>query len=188
MKRIGVAIILFSILSVTVKAQKKSDAQVPQLPVDSITNLITYEGVVTVAGVKADVLYKRALSWFHEFYKNPTEVIRENDSLKFKIVGKPRFKISNPADKSGLKTDGGLVQYTITVGARDGRFKFELTEFNWKQQSYYPSERWMDMKAQSYNSVYADYLKQLDQYSNDLIINLKNALMNEKAVKDKDKW
>lgn len=188
MKKINFLIILISVLSFHVFAQKKAPVAAVQVPVDSITNLITYEGVTEAPNVKADVLYKRALSWFKTYYKNPTEVIRENDSLKFKIVGKPRFKINNPPDKEGTKTDGGLVQYTITVAAKNGRFKYEITEFNWKQSSYYACERWMDTKSQTYSPVYNEYLKQLDQYTNDLIINLKNALLNEKQVKDKDNW
>src|SRR5688572_20912351 len=97
----------------TATAQKSAPLAPVSLPVDSITRLITYEGVVPVKGVSNEVLYKRALEWFHAYFKNPTEVIRENDSTKGVIVGKPRFKITNPPDKNGLKTDGGHVQYTL---------------------------------------------------------------------------
>ena len=187
MKKI-VTFIIASVFSFTLSAQKKTAVEPIDLPVDSITNLITYEEVIEVKGLKADALYKRTLDWFKTYYKNPTEVIRENDAEKFKIVGKPRFKIYNPADKSGLKTDAGLVQYTITVAAKDGRFKFEITQYNWKQVSYYACERWMDTKSQTYATVYSDYLKQLDQYTQELITNLKNTMQNEKPVKDKDKW
>jgi hypothetical protein len=188
MKRHIVAVILISFISFAAKAQKPAPAPVIQLPVDSITKLITYEGVSQAPNLKADVLYKRALTWFESFYKNPAEVIRENDSLKFKIVGKPRFKIYNPADKEGTKTDAGLVQYTITVAAKDGRFKYELTDFNWKQQSYYACERWMDTKSQMYSPVYAEYQKQLDLYVKDVIQKLKDAVLKEKPVKDRDNW
>jgi hypothetical protein len=186
MKKSGIIFILLFVFSFSIKAQKQ--AITVAVPVDSITKLITYEGVTAVAGVSQDVLYKRAWSWFHTYYKNPAEVIRENDTIRFKIVGKPRFRISNPPDKDGLKTDFGLVQYTITVAAKDGRFKYEITQFNWKLQSYYACERWMDTKSPSYSPVYSEYLKQLDQYTNELIGNLKNAMMIEKPVKDKDKW
>ena len=79
-------------------------------------------------------------------------------SIKLKITGKPRFKIYNAPDKTGLKTDAGLVQYTITLAVKEGRFRYELTEFNWKQLSYYPCERWMDTKSQTHLPVYNDYL------------------------------
>jgi hypothetical protein len=166
-------------------AQKKSNSS---LSVDSTTHLITYGEVVQAANVSADIFYNRALTWFRNYYKNPGEVIRTNDIAEHKIVGKPRFKIYNPADKEGLKTEAGLVQYTITVSARNGRFKYELTEFNWKQNSYYKAERWMDKKDQSYTKAYDDYLKQVDEYVRALIADLKDSMVNEKPVKDKDKW
>jgi hypothetical protein len=175
----------FFLLATASFAQKKSTSS---LPVDSITHLITYEGVVQTPNVSADVLYNRALAWFRSYYKNPGEVMRKNDITEHVIEGKPRFKIYNLADKDGLMTDAGLVQYTITVSARDGRFKYELTEFNWKQNSYYKAERWMDKKYQMYTKAYDDYLKQIDEYVQALITDLKNSIANDKPVKDKDKW
>lgn len=176
-------------MSYSAAAQKNMPLSAPVvLPVDPITHLITYEAVTQVQGATTEVLYKRAFDWFNSYYKNPTEVIRENDIENGKIVGKPRFRISNPPDKEGTKTDAGLVQYTITVGVKDGRFKYELTEFNWKQTSYYPLERWMDTKAQTYTPVYNHYLTQTDDYVKEMIKNLKRAMMSDKPVKDKDNW
>ena len=180
--------VVISAISFFTNAQKQVLSPAVQLPVDSITKLISYEGVIQSPGTKADVFYKRAQRWFNTYYKNPSEVIRENDSLKFKITGKPRFKIYNPPDKEGTKTDAGLIQYTITVVAKEGRCKYELTEFNFKQQSYFPCERWMDTKSQSYTGVYPEYLKQLNQYANELIKNLNDALLKEKPAKHKDSW
>ncbi len=158
------------------------------VPLDSISNLITYERVVEVKGVSDDELYKRINEWFHTFYKNPTEAIRENDSIKYVIVGKPRFRLTNPPAKDGLKTEGGIVQYTITVSCRDGRYKYEITAFNMKQASYFPCEKWLDTKAKSYLPVYNDYLQQLDKYTLDLVRSLAEAASHPKPVKDKDKW
>ena len=183
------SILFFLLASALIAAAQKNAAPAPvTLPTDSITKLITYEGVIQVQGVKHDVLYKRALDWFNANYKNPTEVIREQDSVKGAIVGKPRIRISNPPEKTGLKTDAGLVQYTITVAVKDGRFKYELTAFNWKQLSYYAAERWMDTKAPGYAPVYNSYLTQTDEYVRDLLKNLQQAMTTEKKVKDKDNW
>ena len=182
------AFILSSSFSFSQKPVAPPPPPPPLLPIDSITKLITYEEVITMTGITASVLYQRALEWFHLNYKNPTEVIRENDSIKFKIIGKPRFRISNPPDKTGFKSDGGQVQYTLTFSARDGRYKYEISEFNWKQASYYACERWYDTKSPYYTVAFNDYLDQVDKYTHELIANLKNALSKEKPVKDKDKW
>lgn len=187
-KFISSALLLLTVATCSVYAQKRQGPATPPMPVDSITHKITYEGVVEVNGAKADLLYRRALAWFKAHYPNPTEVIRENDSLKFKIVGKPRFKIYNPADKNGTKTDAGLVQYDITVACRDGRYRYEVSEFNWKQISYYAAEKWMDTKDQYYSSAMADYLMQLDSYSKDLVKSLNDAMAKDKPVKDRDNW
>lgn len=179
---------LFSILLTHAVAQKRTEVTLPAVPVDSITKLITYEGVIEVKGASAEVLYDRITDWFKSYYKNPSEVIRENDTVKFRITGKPRFKIHNPEDKNGLKTDAGLVQYTITVASREGRFKYELSEFNWKQLSYFACERWLDKESSSFNTAWISYLEQLDAYSKEVISSLKNRVTKEKIVKDRDNW
>ena len=188
MKKLLSSAMLFLFATTCIYAQKQTPTAPPSLPVDSITHKITYEAVVDVKDAKADLLYKRALAWFNSHYPNPKEAIRENDSLKFKIVGKPRFKIYNPADKSGLKTDAGLVQYTITVVCKEGRYRYEITDFNWKQNSYYAAEKWMDTKDQLYVLSMADYLTQLDTYTKDLVKTLRDAMSKDKPVKDRDNW
>jgi len=178
----------FAVLSLNAFAQKEPLVTPYAVPVDSITGLITYEGVIEAKTVSAGELYHRMSEWFNSYYKNPTEVIRENDSVKHAMVGKPRFRLSNPPGKDGLKTDGGTIQYTISVTAREGRFRYELSAFNWKQISYYPCERWMDTQAQSYAPVFNDYLQQLDKTALEVISSLKSALTMEKPVKDRDNW
>lgn len=158
------------------------------VPVDSITNLITYEGVIEVKGHDAATLYNRIVDWLYSYYKNPRDVIRQNDSVTHVAVGKPRVAIFSPPDKDGSKSPAGHIQYTLTIAARDGRFKYELTEFNWKQTSYYPCERWLDTQASSYVPAYNDYLQQLDKISYELINSLKEAVTKEKPVKNKNNW
>lgn len=188
MKKV-VSMLCLVIASVFVNAQDKNAPVEPyKVPVDSISGKITYEGVVEVKGVAAGELYQRINAWFQSYYKNPSEVIRENDSINNKMVGKPRFRLSNMPDKNGVKTDGGVTQYTITVAAKDGRFKYEITDVNWKQLSVFPSERWMDTKSSSYSPVYNDYLKQLDKTALEVIASLKKAVTEVKAVKDKNNW
>jgi hypothetical protein len=176
--------------AVNADAQKKKDAvppPPPQLPMDN-TNKITYEEVVDVPGKSADQIYKKIVAWYSGYFKNPSEVIRENDSTKKSVTGKPRFRISNPADKEGTKSDAGLVQYTITIAAKDGRFKYTLTDFNWKGNSYYPCEKWYDTALPSHTPAMDEYLRQTDNYAKSTIDNFKSAIMTDKVVKSKDDW
>jgi hypothetical protein len=185
MKKIYILSVFLFLISFLGFAQTKSK---PLLPTDSATHLITYEEVISLPNISEELIHNRVLSWFRSYFKNSGEVIRQNDLVGHVVMGKPRFKIYNPADKEGTKTDAGLIQYTITISAREGRFKYELTDFNWKQVSYYPVERWTDKSAASYTKVYEDYLRQLDEYSRALIADLKNSMLTDKPVKDKDNW
>ena len=187
--RKAVSLLCMVLMSFVVSAQDKTTTVAPfKVPVDSITKKITYEGVVDVKGVAAGELYQRINAWFQSYYKNPSEVIRENDSTNHKMIGKPRFRLSNLPDKNGVRTDGGVTQYTITVAARDGRFKYEITDVNWKQLSVFPAEKWMDTKSASYAPVYNEYLQQLDKTAQEVIADLKKAVTEAKPVKNKDNW
>lgn len=164
---------------------QKQEIQAPDMPVDENTKLITYTGVVEVKDVNKNELYKRGLGWFNTYYKNPSDVIREKDSINLKVVGKPRFKIFRPANENGVKMDGGLVQYTITVICKDGRFKYEITAINWKQQSYYPIEKWITEKERYKD--YSWYLSQTDTMMKEVAKNLE-AAMKTAPKQIKDNW
>ncbi|MFM2134992.1 MAG: hypothetical protein RL021_392 [Bacteroidota bacterium] len=182
-------LLIVLLVSQFIYGQKKSEpVEAPDMPVDEVTHLITYEGVNSVAGTSSSELYKRMQDWFKTYYKNPSEVIRENDSVKFTMTGKPRFRIQNLPDKNGIRTDAGNIQYTIMVAAKDGRFRYELTEFNWKQASYYPCEKWMDTSAVSWTPVYNEYLRQLDSTAEQIITSLQDFLSTAKAEKNRNDW
>lgn len=140
-----------------------------------------------IPGVSAKELYSRGLNWFNTFFKNPSDVIRETDSVKGKISGKARFKIYNEADKSGLRTDAGNTEYTIKLETKDGKYRYIFTDINWKQASYYPAERWLDTKAQSYKKVFTYYLEQTDSTILSTSDNLES-FMKAPPVKKKDDW
>ena len=170
-------------------AQKKNAVEAPpELPIDNVTHLITYDGVLEVKGVSAHELYQRMQQWFRSYYKNPKEVIREEDSVANRMTGKPRFRIQQPADKNGLRTDAGLVQYTISVATKDGRYRYQLSEFNWKQASYYACERWLDTNSPSWNPAYNEYLRQVDSTVEQVLTSLQEALSTAKGQKSKDDW
>ena len=168
-------------------AQEKQQFNTDNIPVDKISKLITYTDVVSVKSVSTKVLYKRAWDWFNTYYKNPTDVIRESDSTKGTIVGKARFKIFNAPDKKGLRTDAGLIMYTIKVSIREGRYKYEITELNQKNISYTPLEPWLDTTSRSYTTAYVGYLEQIDTQLRETIDSLKKAMSTTPPVK-KDDW
>ncbi len=130
------------------------------LPVNQDSKLITYTEVVKTEG-SADALFTKAHKWFFSYYKNPNNVVKE--SANHKIVARPRFKILNPPDKKGIQTMGGIVLYSFNVIFKDGRYKYTITNIEWKQNSKYPVERWLDKTAASYKPKYEFYLQQVNK-------------------------
>ncbi len=177
---------LFLIACLVTNAQNKVTD--PKMPVDGKTKLISYTKVKEVTGVSKEDLYKRALSWASTYFKNPTDVIREQDIEQGKIVFKARFKIMNPPDKKGFSTEGGAVQYTLNLQFKEGRYKYDLTEFNWRQTSYYPVEKWMDVENASYKPEYTFYLQQIDDNAKEIIKDLDKAMKTNPVSDKKDDW
>jgi hypothetical protein len=157
------------------------------LPILVDTHVITYIEVVHVNGVQDSVMYSRGMKWINTYYKNPKDVIQKTDGLRGTIDGKARFKIYNPPDKKGLRTDAGNVEYSIQLGCKTGKYKYTITDLNWKQTSYYPIERWQDTTALSYNKVYLYYLEQTDSLVHEITKNLE-AFMKTSPAQKKDDW
>lgn len=175
-------------LSLTVFAQTDAVKESIVMPIDPVSKLISYTDVSQVDGIAGKEIYTRALNWFNSYYKNPTDVIRENEADKNRIMGKHRFKIFNEADKKGIVTEAGYVEYSVTVAARDGRYKAEITNINWKQISYSPIEKWMDKSSATWLPAYDHYLNQTDEFCKKLIADL-NKVLTAKPVKDtRDEW
>ncbi|MBK7965786.1 MAG: DUF4468 domain-containing protein [Bacteroidetes bacterium] len=156
------------------------------LPIDEKTGLISFTKVNEVANTTPTELYQRALTWASTFYKNPTDVIRERDSVNGSILCKARFKISNPADKKTPVTDAGNVMYSLKLQFKDGRYRYELNEINWKQQSYFAAERWMDKASSSYQPNFESYLQQTQTEVNRILTSLEKAMSTAPSAKADD--
>ncbi len=187
LSRIALLILLVCPFTSIVAQKSKTAIQTPRMPIDSVSKLITYTEVVQVQGVKPNEFYKRAFDWANSYYKNPGDVIRERNPAEGKIVIKARYKIYNEPNKQGTVTDAGDVLYTLTLQFKDGRYRYELTRFNWQQLSAYAAERWMDTSSPSYDSSYAHYLKQTDDKAKELIASLKQK-MGQADAKPANNW
>ncbi|HNF31899.1 MAG TPA: DUF4468 domain-containing protein, partial [Bacteroidia bacterium] len=125
--------------------------------------------------------------WINSYYKNPADVLRENDKANGKLLCKARFKLMGEPDKSGFQKDQGNVQYSLIIEAKEGKYRYKLTEINWKQPSYFPVERWMDTKNQYYTKDWDWNLKYTDEQSHKIIAELEKYMSNPPKVK-KDDW
>jgi hypothetical protein len=178
-------ILLFLISSFIFAVAFSQESQpVPALPIDPDTKLIQYREVIPQEGTK-DVLYDRGIEWFRAYYLSPTSVFRVQDKVNGKIEGTGRFKIYFK-DETGMLRDAGVILYDIRVELKDNKYRYTLTEFNYKTASRFPIEKWMNRNDPAYNSNGDLFLYQTDTTMQGLIRSLKEG-MKPKVIK-KDEW
>jgi len=191
MKATLLTIFFFFAIGVLAINAQQTAMQIPKMPIDEVTNLITYTDVVEEPGMNKDSLYNRALRWTKGFFKNPIDAVKKADAEARTIEGGYRFKVSraepNSKKQPAPMVDAGLVNYKYKIFCKDGKFKYEITNFSWQQNSYYPLERWMDSKATNYDPNFALYLKQTDDFIKELVKSLEKAIETD-PVKKKDDW
>lgn len=169
-------------------AQKKKDElSWPAMSIDSKTNLITYSEVPEVGAVTADKLYDRAMKWGNDYYKNFAEKLRKNDKEAGEIEIFARFPFY-AYDKKGEKTSSrqGLAQYTLTILFKDGRYKYTVTDLNYKSTSHQPLEQWLDREDPNAEN-HAYYLTDIDAEIREMIKSMKDGLASG-ADSSEDDW
>ena len=182
MKRFPGTILLLLITSL-VYAQKEPLTP-PDMPRSEENNQVYYMEVVE-EGADAQELFKRANVWLRKFYKNPTGVVETADSVKGQMILKPQFSVFR--EKKEVKSVAGVIKYTLVIGFKDGRYRYEIKDVNLKAASYYPIERLFDPKEPNMEDNY-NTLHEAHKYFTDLVEDLQ-AGMREPSAKDKqDDW
>jgi hypothetical protein len=171
---------------VSVVNAQKEEYKEPVLPMDSSTKTITYTKVIPV-NAKKDSLYKKGKGWFFSFYKNPNGVIKQDDAKDGTIMGKHQVKVLNPADKNGIQTMRGIVQYTVTTQFKDNKARIVINEINLKETSYTPIEKWLDKSANGFTTRNYYYLDQLDKEMKAVIQSFEEYMTKPVTVK-KGEW
>jgi hypothetical protein len=180
-----IAIVLFVSVS-TCCAQKKKEPviEIPEFVIDERTAKVVYQGVVQEKGSK-DALYDKALAWATKYYKNPSDVLREQDKEKGSLKAKARFYVFYTDPKKGTKTRTHTIEYLLTVQFKEGRYRYEITNIIYKAISYQGIEQWIDDNKKQYSYTTASYLLQVDKELNKLINQLKSAIARtEKVTED----
>jgi hypothetical protein len=176
-----VVALAFLVLGFKVQAQ----VALPNIPTDRETKLISYTDVVNQTGVDATELFKRANEWYTKYFNNPTEKLRKKDDEAKSLELFVRFKLFN-VDKKGVKTDAGeLMQYTLNIACKDGKYRYEFTKFNLKAASYKPAEPLLDKASPTFERN-AVWLKQVDEEIKKVIDDLEKGMAA--TPKKKDDW
>ncbi len=154
------------------------------LPVDTDTKLITYKEVVTVEGTQKE-LFNRAIEWVNTQYKNPTDATKVRNPATGLIDIIHRIEITN--DDKGVSRPAGIVDYSMKLEMKDGRYRYTITNFNFKEVSRQPIEVWMNKTDKAYKPVWETYLKQVDEATRKLIETLREGMLPP-APKKADDW
>jgi hypothetical protein len=155
-----------------------------KMPVDPDSKLITYKEVVTVPGTPAE-LFNRAIEWINKEYKNPVDATKVRDQASGVIEIIHRIEITRV--EQGATLLAGRVDYTMKLEMKDGRYRYTITNFIWRDMSRRPLEQFMNKQNQSYIPAWDDYLKQVDNFTHKLIASLKQG-MQAPAAKKPDQW
>lgn len=98
------------------------------MPLDA-NGKIVYTEVVEMPNVIKDALYSRAYEWFAKSFKDAKNVIQMQDKDAGKIIGKGIFDGINVKCCMGLSSVIGYVQFTLSIYLKDGKYKYEITDF-----------------------------------------------------------
>jgi len=184
MKKLSILISLLIVF--TLNAYCQLDSTDSQIPVSEKTGLITYQEVIQEEGTRRE-LFNRAQEWLHQFFANPVYVTKKRDAASGVIKGRHQIELTY-IDDDGYKKIGGMVMYSFNIECRDGRYRYTITDFQLKQTSKYPLEKWLDKSNINYNPQWEKYLEQVDDYCRNEFGKTLQEAMEPKEVIEEEEW
>jgi hypothetical protein len=175
-------LILLSIISTSfVNAQ--------EFPISEKTGKVSYEGVVKLDSLSSSDIYIRANEWFAKSYNSAKSVIQMNDAVSKKIIGKGEIQVYY------IGSDAGKFLYTISFFAKEGRYKYIITDIyhvgvpgtNYKSAGMIKNEIPDCGKFNLPKRLWIKHKDKAEKHIQVLISNL-NQYMNETNVLDDDDW
>ena len=183
MKKIVFVFTLFTAMTLTVIGQKP----------------LMYTEVIQADSISKLELYNRAKSWFSTTYNSANNVIQNDNKEDGEIIGKANI-IYNPKVFSGSEQTKGSIKYTIKIYVKEGRCKYEITDFIHDPFGNQYGKSSMGLittdkecpnpkpfaKGWS-NNVWEDIKNQIDENITKLVNSLKESL-SKKSESKKDDW
>lgn len=101
------------------------NAQTEGLPVSNETQKILFTEVIKVTdNSNKSIIYDRAFSWAQTNKYKITQMDKTNGVLSCE----GSFLVTYPGPRVGMN-DNGVVKFTVTINAKDGRYKYDITNF-----------------------------------------------------------
>lgn len=187
---------LITIMLVITFLNSFGQKETPNLPIDSVSSKITYSDVVIVDSALHKLeLFSIAREWFAKTYKSSINIIQMEEKESGKIVGKALMQVYYKA--MGMDCPGGYISYTISIYIKDGKYKYEITNFHHtgnggQMPDYGLCENMINTKDKvwgiSYQKKYNYYLYQLDKNIRELILDLNHYMITETSIAKDDNW
>lgn len=157
------------------------------------SNPLIYSEVVDLPGLSKDEIYSMARMWFVEAYKNPQKVLQIQDKESGEIVGKGNTKYYSKI-WMGAEGSKGVINYTVKIFIKDGKYKYEITDFIHKGITY---DYGLITDSKEYDGSYKLYkshgnkvwteLKSICEDEKDFIIaSLKSSMLKTNKVTNSD--
>ena len=161
---------------------------------------LTYTEIIQVNSISKNELYNRARLWFTTVYNSAKDVLQMDNKEEGQIIGKAIISYY-PKVFVGSETTKGRINYTIKIFVKDGRYKYEITDFVHHPDASgsgpnsgnlglittdkeYPNAK---SAHNWYNKVWSDIKNQIEHNILPLIVSLKEG-MNKPAETKKDNW
>ncbi len=116
-------VFLFSVLTLTSLGQNQ-----PNLPTDQMGK-ITYSQVVNAPDYSQELLFANAQGYMHALIKNAKNLKKKNlkiDTENYEVHLPLHFTVYN---EFPVKSPHGRIHYTLTITAKDGRYRYLATDF-----------------------------------------------------------
>lgn len=141
--------------------------------------------VVNVDTLKADHLFKNAVNWVQETYKNPEKVLKAKiDNEKIRVDG---FAKNAWWYKTlGLKMNYDM-EYSIEVSFKDGKYRFEFIVGQFYTdggQKFYANYSSFFKSSGEVKGVYSEAVPSLEETMDNLSLSFYNYVTGVKTKKD----
>ena len=163
-------LIIFLWLSISNLIAQEID--VPDFTYNNKGSKVEYADVIQLPGVSSQQIYERAENWINTFYKNPKGVIQEKIPESGKIRGEHRFPVYKMVKKD--KMQNGNMKYTIVIAAKDGRYRYIISNIYKLTSPKVYIEEWVEMEQHDEATAYT--LTQIDEFFITLIDDLVEAM------------
>lgn len=110
-------------------AQRPYARMLPGLPLDSVSNQISFRGVVAVPGVGRAEVYGRAQEWIARHFEQYLAVVQLAAPERGVLIGRAVTQAQAPAVKGADARRFDLL-FLFCLRAEEGRIRYEFTDFS----------------------------------------------------------